>query len=239
MARTTRSCRPGRGVGVFLLILVAGCAESAPAGPGPVAPQRPKPSAETLIAASKSGDVAAVKRQLDDGADPNALTKWGEFALLGAATNRHPEVVRLLLERGADLKLRDGQGQTALFMAAYQRDAATVKLLIGAGAEPDATTSAGETALLRAVIWQDREVVGLLRAAGASPDAVSDAVLAGIRVQRPRRVEQARSGGDRGRALNRSRVGAVGMLVKTRASISGAEYKETSERGLAVSLPDS
>lgn len=180
MARTTRSCRPGRGVGVFLLILVAGCAESAPAGPGPVAPQRPKPSAETLIAASKSGDVAAVKRQLDDGADPNALTKWGEFALLGAATNRHPEVVRLLLERGADLKLRDGQGQTALFMAAYQRDAATVKLLIGAGAEPDATTSAGETALLRAVIWQDREVVGLLRAAGASPDAVSDAVLAGI-----------------------------------------------------------
>ena len=62
---------------------------------------------EALIEATKKGDLDEVRRLLDEGANPDAKTKFEEFALLEAAANRHPDIVALLLARGADPNLRD------------------------------------------------------------------------------------------------------------------------------------
>ena len=62
---------------------------------------------EEFFAASRKGDVAALKALLDKGVDVNAKTRYGATALSYACDKGHVEVVRLLIERGADVNSKD------------------------------------------------------------------------------------------------------------------------------------
>jgi hypothetical protein len=62
---------------------------------------------EDLFAAARAGDVAAVTRALERGADVNAKARYDMTALAFAADKGHIDVVKLLLERGADLNVQD------------------------------------------------------------------------------------------------------------------------------------
>jgi outer membrane protein assembly factor BamB len=92
------------------------------------------PSAD-LLAAARKGDLAAVRKHLDSGADPNARTEYGASALHFAADRGHLDVVRLLLDRKADPNAKDTfYSATPLTWAVMRGHPKVVGALIDGGA---------------------------------------------------------------------------------------------------------
>src|SRR5687767_8367731 len=87
-----------------LTLTLAG-AQTPPAQPAPI--QAPSTLSEQLWDAARTGDVAAVTRALERGADIHAKSPYGATALTFAADKGHVDVVKLLLERGADINAQD------------------------------------------------------------------------------------------------------------------------------------
>ena len=93
-------------------------------------------SAQHLSAAASTGDLAAMKRALAEGAAPNTRDpESGSTLLANAALMGRTEIVALLLEHGADINARSKDGGTALHAAAFLGRAETVKLLLDKGAD--------------------------------------------------------------------------------------------------------
>lgn len=114
---------------------------------------------EELLEAARAGDVAAVERLLDAGADVNTADKYGSTALAAAAVNGRLEVVELLLERGADPNIAETfYGARPLDMALFfadKREVALVLLEHGAEDRDQALGSAvqsGDLELARAAL---------------------------------------------------------------------------------------
>ncbi|WP_284348602.1 ankyrin repeat domain-containing protein [Roseisolibacter agri] len=80
-------------------------------------------------AAGLLGDLAQVRRLLDQGADPNFPTGDGSTALASAAYWGRIDIVRELLARGSDPKVADERGRTALDQARSQSHADVVQEL--------------------------------------------------------------------------------------------------------------
>ena len=73
------------------------------------------------MTAARTGKVDAVKVLLRYGADVNAKEGWhGQTALMWAAAEGHPAVIRSLVEAGADIRARSQGGFTALLFAARE-----------------------------------------------------------------------------------------------------------------------
>jgi ankyrin repeat protein len=66
------------------------------------------PEGETpLMAVARTGNVEAATLLLDAGADVNAVELWGQqSALMWAAAQQHPAMIKLLIARGADADAR-------------------------------------------------------------------------------------------------------------------------------------
>jgi ankyrin repeat protein len=130
------------------------------------------PEGETpLLAAARSGKVDAAKILLDAKADINAKEGWGgQTAVMWAAAQSQPEMVKFLASRGADLnqhgvvrqwerkiikeprpKDMNKGGFTALIYAAREGCTACAENLLAAGADPDLQDPDGMTALTMAL----------------------------------------------------------------------------------------
>lgn len=87
------------------------------------------------------GDIAAMRTQLEGGADPNgienppAMATW--LPVYHAAEAGRADMLALLVEFGADIDLRDRNGDRPLDWSARYGELPVVKLLVGAGATPD------------------------------------------------------------------------------------------------------
>ena len=100
-----------------------------------------------LLAAVDAGNLGAIRRALDDGADPNDLvagqdddgTEHESTALVAAACNGQLEAAALLLDRGASPDKPDSNGSAPLMMAAMNGQAAVMGLLLERGADLTAT----------------------------------------------------------------------------------------------------
>jgi ankyrin repeat protein len=144
-----------------------------------------------LMTCAKSGAADAVRMLVEFGAAVN----WKEpaanqTALMWAAAERHPDVVKALIEAHADLKAHTRQGFTALHFAARVGDLESVKLLLAAGVDVNLLTQTegganrttnqlgiaktvgtiGYTPLLAAVVRSQVELALFLLDHGADPN---------------------------------------------------------------------
>lgn len=104
--------------------------------------------AQNLSEAAFTGDIAAMKQGLADGADPNTKDlQSGNTLLATAALMGHTEIVTLLLEHGADVNARSRDDGTALHAAAFLGRTETVKLLLKKGADTTLRNNMGGTAI--------------------------------------------------------------------------------------------
>ena len=87
-----------------------------------VATVKTKGGGDKLCSAVKSGDIQAVKVQVENGVDVNARdSEFQVTALSWAALQGHTEIAALLIERGADVNAKNQDGATALHSAAFPR----------------------------------------------------------------------------------------------------------------------
>jgi ankyrin repeat protein len=141
-----------------------------------------KPVAADLFTPIRNGDVQAVGKLLDDGADVNARDVEGDTPLILASFYATPECAELLIAKGADVNAANKTGATALIRAAT--DYEKTRLLVAAGADVRVRTALGNTPLILAARRAgNSRTVQLLLERGADATARNDAgvspVLAG------------------------------------------------------------
>ncbi|KAI6170522.1 Suppressor of tumorigenicity 14 protein-like protein [Aphelenchoides bicaudatus] len=129
-----------------------------------------------LHAAAFNGHCDIVKLLLSNGADVNALTRFGNddstdppsvSALYAAALNGSVECVRILLDKGANINIKTSEGLTALHIASQEGHYDVVKLLVERGADVNNQNNKGFTALHYASRYDRYEVAKLLVESGA------------------------------------------------------------------------
>jgi uncharacterized protein len=96
-----------------------------------------------LMTCAKTGSADAVRMLIEYGAVVNAKEPTeNQSALMLAAAERHPEVLKALIDAHADLKANSKQGFTAIHFAARVGDLESVKLLLAAGVDVNFLTRA-------------------------------------------------------------------------------------------------
>lgn len=103
---------------------------------------------DPLTIAAIKGDAALVAEQLEDGADPNALSFFGLTPLAAAmrSCRMNVEVLDLLVAAGADIEARSGVGTTPLMIAWQTGRPELAEALLAAGADEGARNIYGDTA---------------------------------------------------------------------------------------------
>lgn len=105
-------------------------------------PNTPIATGETpLMTCSKTGSADAVRMLIEYGADLNAKEpKENQTALMWAAAERHPDVVKALIAAHADLNAHTKQGFMAIHFAARVGDLESVKAFLAAGVDVNVLT---------------------------------------------------------------------------------------------------
>jgi ankyrin repeat protein len=140
-----------------------------------------------LMRVARTGNVEAAKLLVRHGARVDAREKWGEqTALIWAAAQDHPPMIRFLVSKGADINARSAVrdwprrmtaeerpkdmnrgGMSALHFAAREGHLASVKTLVELGAEIDFTDPDGSTPLMLALMNGHWDTAKFLIEAGA------------------------------------------------------------------------
>lgn len=121
-----------------------------------------------IFAAASAGDIAKLRRDIDDDPELIKATEWdGRTLLHDAADKSQASTAQYLLDRGADVNAVTGDGRTALHMAAQRGDISMIKLLLSRDASIDKRDAKRWTPLDRAIKWQRQEAAALLRSHGA------------------------------------------------------------------------
>lgn len=125
---------PMRTLLLSCLVLLLGCSTT------------PTVSSEqwSLHEAAYGGDVAALRRMLEGGANPNSRNRYRETPLHMACYGRHPEAVTVLLAAGANV--HSDHGADPLHIAVNLDEPQIVRLLVNVGADPRRRTAGGKTA---------------------------------------------------------------------------------------------
>ncbi|KAG8130502.1 hypothetical protein E2320_017077 [Naja naja] len=125
---------------------------------------------DRLSRAAAEGNLADLRRLLDDGADPNGLNVYGRSAIQVMKLGT-PRVAALLLERGADPNVPDpSTGSLPVHDAAREGFLDTLQVLVSGGARLDLPNYYGRLPLDEAVESGQSQVVHFL-ARGQRDDA--------------------------------------------------------------------
>lgn len=120
-----------------------------------------------LMGAVQTGDAAAIKALLGQGADPNVPDTNGMTPLLAAVFRGDRACAEALLAAGAKPDAKDSAGITPLQAAAFKGSDEMAKLLLAKGASVNLRDRAGMTALHYAALSGSEDVVKVLLEAGA------------------------------------------------------------------------
>lgn len=103
-------------------------------------------SSSAIYSAVRRGDAAAIKKELDAGADPNQSDPRFRITLLGwAALKGDVEAARILIDAGAQVDAGSGEGHRPIHHAAFLGHADVLALLAEKGADLAARSNKGET----------------------------------------------------------------------------------------------
>lgn len=99
-----------------------------------------------------AGDETSITRLLTAGEDVDAKDRYGQTALMLAATHGHGGIIRILVARGADTNVTAKFGLSALMLAVVNGHADIARQLVDAGSDlslkgTGAPGFAGKTAL--------------------------------------------------------------------------------------------
>jgi ankyrin repeat protein len=151
----------------------------------------PNPEGETpLMAVARTGHVEAATLLLDAGADVNAIELWGQqSALMWAAAQKQPAMIKLLISRGADVDARgvvrnwerkvikeprpkdmNQGGFTPLLYAAREGCIDCARELVAGGANLDLPDPHRVTPLVMAIMNMHFDFAAYLIEAGADVD---------------------------------------------------------------------
>ena len=125
-----------------------------------------KAAEDTIWSAAKTGDLAAIERHLQGGADINGSDPaFGQTPLVWAALVGQLEAVDWLLQNGAAVNGRTKDGGTPLHAAAFLGQVEVAKLLLEHGADTEAKNDNGDTPRTAlAVDWElTHYLAGLLQ----------------------------------------------------------------------------
>ncbi len=118
---------------------------------------------EDLFSHAQAGDVLEVEQTLAAGANINKKNRFGQSALMLAATMGRLAVAELLVEEGADINAKDMEhGRSVLMFAVADGHLAVAELLIAKDVNVNAKNNDGYTALMFATIRGRLEIVKLL-----------------------------------------------------------------------------
>jgi ankyrin repeat protein len=125
----------------------------------------------SIYGAARGGDLEAVKKFLDEGADINQRGHGGGGTPLHCASSwsNKKEVVGLLIAKGADVNAKDDQGyylETPLHKAAFWGNTEIIEFLIAKGADVNAKSSSNSTPLDKTYASGETETANLLRKHG-------------------------------------------------------------------------
>jgi ankyrin repeat protein len=140
-----------------------------------------------LMAVARTGNVEAATLLLDAGADVNAIELWGQqSALMWAAAQKQPQMIKLLIARGADVNARGAVrnwerkvikeprpkdmnqgGFTPLLYAAREGCIECARELIAGGADLDSPDPHRVTPLVMAIMNLHFDFAAYLIEAGA------------------------------------------------------------------------
>lgn len=126
-----------------------------------------------LLEASRDGDLTAVQRLLEHGADVNSTDGYGQTALQLAAEFGHTDIVRMLLASEAMMEVQDLNGWTPLQCASNRGHISVVQVLLAAGADIHAFNLLGMRPLHHAATGGHTEIVQALLVVGADANAVA------------------------------------------------------------------
>lgn len=130
----------------------------------------------TLMRAAGRGNLEAMERMVEIGADVNYVNRNGTHtALTWASSQGQIAAVKLLLQMGANPNMELKPGTTALIEAVYWNHAAVTKALIRAGAEVNFQTTSWRVALHEACNRNNAVIIKLLLQGQADPNLESAA----------------------------------------------------------------
>lgn len=130
---------------------------------------------EDLLQGAQEGNVALVKRSIEQRADLDIKNTEGETPLILAAWYGSPEIVSLLLESGANINAQDNNGYTAIAKAAslgVGRHYEIVEILIQACANLNLKTKEGKSPFLLAMLNGHYDLGKVIRNAGAKEEQI-------------------------------------------------------------------
>jgi hypothetical protein len=119
-----------------------------------------KKLSKKLCKAARTGDLAGLKKAVEEGAEINSL--FGHPLFAAAYYGGSADCVRYLLERGAIVDARNEVNCTALMAAAQEGHEEIVKILLAAGAERALRGRGGRTALDFALVHEQAGMKPLL-----------------------------------------------------------------------------
>ena len=118
----------------------------------------------------ESNRLAAMKLQLEQGADPNLTTKYGSTLIAWASRLGMYDIVCLLLNYGADPNILTDNCSPPLHLAAQNGHTDVIDVLLKNKANVNAKDSRGQTALLCAIKAKKAEAARQLLKNGADPN---------------------------------------------------------------------
>ena len=128
-----------------------------------------------LLSAALRGDLAALNRALDEGADPNLADANGYNPLIYAAEGNQPACAARLIEAGARVDCHTRELRTPLNIAARYGYADMIRVLLASGAQIDFRPTSEEYGITWspmhfAMYHGHHAAMSALLAAGADPN---------------------------------------------------------------------